>query len=135
MAALTDAIQKAIDTARAADNGRHAELIVNDGPLRQTVIALTAGTELAEHNSPPAASIQVIRGALRVTGEEPTVIEGGGIEALTHFRHAVEAIEDTVFLLTTVTSVPGKESHGTRTGEMPALSEIEQEAGSRSEQR
>ena len=135
MVALTAAIQKAIDTARAADNGRHAELIINDGPLRQTVIALTTGTELAEHNSPPAASIHVIHGALRITGEEPTVIEGGEIEALTHFRHAVEAIEDTVFLLTTVTSVPGKESHGTRTGEMPALSEIEQEAGSRAEQR
>src|SRR5699024_1599926 len=92
------ALQKAIDTVRAADNGRHAELIINDGPLRQTVIALTTGTELAEHNSPPAASIHVIHGALRITGEEPTVIEGGEIEALTHFRHAVEAIEDTVFL-------------------------------------
>src|SRR5690625_645507 len=34
MVALTAAIQKAIDTARAADNGRHAELIINDGPLR-----------------------------------------------------------------------------------------------------
>lgn len=135
MAALTDAIQKAIDEARAAENGRHAELIINDGPLRQTVIALTQGTELAEHNSPPAASIQVIRGAVSVTGEEPTVIESGTIEALTHFRHAVAAIEDSVFLLTTVTSVPGKESHGTRTGEMPALSEIEQEAAARAEQR
>lgn len=131
MAALTDAIQKAIDRARAADNGRHAELIVNDGPLRQTVIALKAGTELAEHNSPPAASIQVIHGAVRITGEAPAVIETGGIEALTHFRHAVEAIEDTVFLLTTVTSVPGKESHGTRTGEMPVISETEQAAGVR----
>ena len=131
MAALTDAIQKAIDTARAADNGRHAELIVNDGPLRQTIIALTAGTVLAEHNSPPAASIQVIHGAVRITGEAPAVIESGGIEALTHFRHAVEALDDSVFLLTTVTSVPGKESHGTRTGEMPVISETEQAAGVR----
>src|SRR5699024_3642297 len=88
MVALTAASQKAIDTARAADNGRHAELIINDGPLRQTVIALTTGTELAEHNSPPAASIHVIHAALPITAEDPTVIEDGGIEALPQFRHA-----------------------------------------------
>lgn len=126
MAALTDAMTKAIDRAREAENGRHAELLIHDGPLRQTVIALTKGVCLAEHNSPPAASIQMIQGAVRVTGEEPVVLETGSVEALTHHRHAVEALEDSVFLLTTVTSVPGAESHsgpGARTGEMPQIRE------------
>ena len=126
MAALTAAMTKAIDIAREAPNGRHAELLIHGGPLRQTVLALTKGTELPEHNSPPAASIQVIRGSLRVTGEEPAVIEAGHIEALTHFRHAVEALEDTVFLLTTVTSQHDTDSHSTPTGEMPVLSEDQQ---------
>lgn len=128
MAALTDAMTKAIDMAREAPNGRHAELLIHDGPLRQTVIAMKQGEELAEHNSPPAASIQVIRGSLRVTGEEPAILQTGHIEALTHFRHAVQALEDTVFLLTTVTSQHNTESHSTPTGEMPALSGEEQAA-------
>jgi quercetin dioxygenase-like cupin family protein len=126
MAALTSAMTKAIDIAGSAENGRHAELLVHDGPLRQTVIALKAGVSLGEHNSPPAASIQMIRGSVRVTGEDPVVIEAGHVEALTHHRHAVEALEDCVFLLTTVTSVPGAESHGgpgTITGEMRRLRE------------
>ncbi|MGO1285266.1 MAG: hypothetical protein ACTHUU_09130 [Brachybacterium sp.] len=126
MAALTAAMTKAIDIAREAPNGRHADLLIHDGPLRQTVIALKKGTELPEHNSPPAASIQVFHGSLRVTGEEPAIIESGHIEALTHFRHAVEALEDTVFLLTTVTSQHDTESHSTPTGEMPVLSSEEQ---------
>ncbi|MGO1480525.1 MAG: hypothetical protein ACTHWF_05315 [Brachybacterium sp.] len=126
MVALTDAMTTAIDRAREAPNGRHAELLIHDGPLRQTVIALTEGAQLSEHNSPPAASIQIIRGSLRVTGQEPVVLQAGHLEALTHYRHAVEALEDTVFLLTTVTSQPGTDSHATRTGELPVLRSQEQ---------
>ncbi|MGO1226971.1 MULTISPECIES: hypothetical protein [unclassified Brachybacterium] len=128
MVALTDAMTKAIDIAREAPNGRHAELLIHDGPLRQTVIALKAGAQLPEHNSPPAASIQVMHGSLRVTAQEPVVLQTGQIEALTHFRHSVEALEDTVFLLTTVTSQHDTDSHATRTGEMPVLSKEAQAA-------
>ena len=112
MAALSDAITRAVAEARRAPNGRHAEVLVHDGPLRQSVIALRQGITLAEHNSPPAASIYVIRGRLRITGDEPVEIAPGQIETLTHQRHAVESLDDTVFLLTTVTSVPGTESYG-----------------------
>ncbi|MFC7375903.1 hypothetical protein ACFQS2_00620 [Brachybacterium sp. GCM10030267] len=124
MVALTDVTTKAIDEARAAENGRHAEILINDGLLRQTVIALTKGTVLPEHNSPPAASIQVLGGALRVTGDEPVVLENGIIGALAHQRHSVEALEDSVFLLTAVVSVPGTDSYGgpgSRTGEVPKV--------------
>lgn len=111
MAALSDTISLAIDKALAAPNGRHAEILVHDGPLRQSVIALKQGVQLAEHNSPPAASIQVIRGAVQVTGQETVVIQEGHVEALSHQRHSVEALENAVFLLTTVTSIPGQNSH------------------------
>src|SRR5699024_9018720 len=77
MPALPDAITQAMNQARTAENGRHAELLVNDGPLRQSVIALRRGEHLPEHNSPPAASIQVVRGALRVTGQEETELRPG----------------------------------------------------------
>lgn len=93
--------------ARAAENGRSAEVLVHDGPLRQTVLALAEGTELGEHNSPPAASILALRGRLRVTvADGHDEISAGELRVLTHDRHAVLALEDSVFLLTTVTSVP-----------------------------
>src|SRR5690606_40669049 len=61
---LTDAH---LTNARSAPNGRSAEVVLHDGPLRQTILALRAGVEVGEHNSPPAASIQVLRGRVRVT--------------------------------------------------------------------
>ncbi len=105
MANLSLLTQSHLDAARTSDNGRSAELLLHDGPLRQTVIALVAGTQLAEHNSPSAASLQVLVGRLRVTGVEADALVAGEIALLTHLRHAVLAEEDSVFLLTTVTGV------------------------------
>lgn len=102
-----------LDRAREADNGRSAELVVHDGALRQTVIALVAGTALGEHNSPHAASLQVLQGAVQVTGEHAVDVAAGELHLLTHTRHAVTALEDSVFLLTTVTSQEGP-SHDER---------------------
>lgn len=96
-----------LDKARAAENGRSAEIVVHDGPLRQSVLALVEGVELGEHNAPPAASLLVLQGRLRVTaldGDEE--VRAGQLRVLTHERHAVLALEDAVFLLTTVTSIP-----------------------------
>lgn len=92
--------------ARTAENGRSAEILVHDGPLRQTVLALAEGVELGEHNSPPAASILVLHGRLRVTAlEGDEEASAGELRVLTHHRHAVLALTDAVFLLTTVTGV------------------------------
>lgn len=106
MANLPELVDSHLAAARGAKNGRSAELILHDGVLRQTVIALRAGTELAEHNAPHAATVQVLRGAIQVTGAPSPVLAQGEIAVLTHERHAVTALEDAVFLLTTVTSVP-----------------------------
>lgn len=95
-----------LDAARAADNGRSAHLLLHDGVLRQTIIALIAGTQLAEHNSPHAASLQVLQGRVVVTGlEGGGEISAGELVILTHERHGVAALEDSVFLLTTVTGL------------------------------
>lgn len=106
-------VETALQRALKSENGRHAELLVSDGPLRQSVLALKEGTILAEHNSPPAGSIYLVKGRILITGEGPLEMLTGQISALTHYRHAVEALEDSVFVLTTVTSVPGQESHST----------------------
>lgn len=105
MTDLVTAARTHLDAARSSAHGRDAQLVVHDGVLRQTVIALVAGVELAEHNSPPAASLQVLEGRVRVTGVEQSEVASGELVVLTHQRHAVLALEDTVFLLTTVTSL------------------------------
>jgi len=97
-----------LQAALADEHGRSAELLVRDGVLRQSILALREGTELAEHNSPHAASIQVLVGRVRVTGEDEPVVGAGELHTLTHQRHAVAALEDSVFLLTTVTGLPGE---------------------------
>lgn len=98
-----------LEQARADDHGRSAELLVHDGVLRQTVIALVRGGELGEHNSPHAASLQVLTGRVEVTGQPATVVDEGCLVELTHERHAVSALEDSVFLLTTVTGLESEQ--------------------------
>lgn len=105
------AVAKALEEAAINDKGRSAEILIHDGPLRQTVLGLKAGQVLAEHNSPPAASMYVLRGRVRITGQDQSEVAAGEIIVLTHVRHGVEALDDSVFLLTTVTSQPG-DSHG-----------------------
>jgi quercetin dioxygenase-like cupin family protein len=105
VADLPRLIESHLAAAREDEHGRSTELLLHDGPLRQTIIALTAGNELSEHNPPDAASIQVLLGRVEVTGLEPAVLAPGRLEIFRHERHAVRAVEDAVFLLTTVTGV------------------------------
>lgn len=107
---VTDAAQRILARALEAPHGRHAEILVREGPLRQSLLALKAGTELEEHNSPPAASFYLLKGAVQVTGETTVDIAAGELHTLTRHRHAVKALEDSVFLLTTVTSIEGQGS-------------------------
>lgn len=111
MSIVDDKARQLLEKAGAADNGRAAKILVSDGPLRQTVIALREGTMLQEHNSPPAASIFLFTGRVTVKGQEEETVGEGELVALTHQRHSVTALEDSVFLLTTVTSVEGRGSH------------------------
>lgn len=104
LTAVTDIHLRA---ALGAPNGRSAELVVRDGELRQSVIGLAAGTELAEHNAPHAATILVLRGRVRVSDARGgSDVAEGVLHVLTHERHAVLALEDSAFLLTTVTGLP-----------------------------
>ncbi|MFE6688165.1 cupin [Streptomyces sp. NPDC057743] len=107
MVNLDTLVRDQLDDARASAHGRSAHLFVHDGPLRQTVIALLAGVALDEHNTPPAASLQVLRGRVRLTGPGggERELTAGHIEPVPHARHGLRAIEDSVALLTVVTEV------------------------------
>jgi quercetin dioxygenase-like cupin family protein len=92
--------------ARADPHGRSAHRVLHQGPLRQTVIALTAGSALDEHNAPIAASEQALRGSVALTTPEgEQIIRPGEIHEVPQQRHGLRALEDAVVLLTAVTAV------------------------------
>jgi quercetin dioxygenase-like cupin family protein len=69
--------------------------------LRQTVIALTAGSALDEHENPGEATIQVLRGRVRLTaGHVDWEGRTGDMLVVPDARHALQAIEDSAVLLT-----------------------------------
>jgi quercetin dioxygenase-like cupin family protein len=71
--------------------------------LRQTVIAMTAGAELSEHESPGEATLQVLRGEVRLTcGSAEWTGCTGELVAIPPERHALLAVEDSAVLLTVV---------------------------------
>ncbi|MFJ3790588.1 cupin [Kitasatospora sp. NPDC090091] len=105
---MVDLEQLAVEHATLAaesPHGRSAHLVLHDGVLRQTVIALTAGTSLDEHNAPAAASLQVLRGrvALTVAGHLQE-LSAGQLYPVPQERHGLLAHVDSVVLLTAVTA-------------------------------
>ena len=89
--------------AAAASSGRSAETVYggHEHTLRQTVVALTAGSALAEHENPGEATVQVLRGRVRLTAGTVTW-DGrtGDLLVVPNARHALQALQDAVVLLT-----------------------------------
>ncbi|CCH77279.1 conserved hypothetical protein [Nostocoides japonicum T1-X7] len=92
-------------TAEASHSGRAAHTVHggHEHALRQTAIALLAGQELAEHESPGEATLQVLAGRVRLTaGDEAWEGGSGDLVAIPDARHALRALDDAVVLLTVV---------------------------------
>ncbi|WP_411082808.1 cupin [Streptomyces sp. cmx-18-6] len=95
--------QEHLTAARASEHGRSAHLLIQEPPLRQTVIALTAGSALDEHNAPPAASLLVLHGTVRLTaGSGDVELPAGALHPIPQERHGLLALQDAVVLLTAV---------------------------------
>ncbi|MFE1455630.1 cupin domain-containing protein [Streptomyces sp. NPDC058735] len=94
-----------LDQAHATPNGRSATTVHGgrEHTLRQTLLALTAGTALAEHENPGEATLLVLRGHVRLTSGD-TEREGrtGDLIVIPPARHGLEALEDAAVLLTVV---------------------------------
>ncbi|WP_127507711.1 cupin domain-containing protein [Actinoplanes solisilvae] len=100
---LTDLARRLLDEARTAHSGRSAHTLFgrHEHQLRQTVIALAAGHELAEHNSPSEATLQVLSGQVTIHAPSGTWTGTAGDHAIIpDERHSLRAEEDSAILLT-----------------------------------
>ena len=102
-----------LTAAHDSGSGRSAHTLYggHQHALRQTLIALTAGARLADHESPGEATLQVLQGHVRLTSST-TRCDGtpGDHLVIPPSRHGLEAIEDSVVLLTVVKSVQPQQS-------------------------
>ena len=100
---LTALARAQLALAEQASSGRSAHTVFggHEHVLRQTVIALTAGTSLSEHQNPGEATVHVLHGRVRLVHAE-TSWEGspGDLLIVPDARHSLEAVEASVVLLT-----------------------------------
>ncbi|MER6328994.1 cupin domain-containing protein [Streptomyces sp. NPDC001034] len=92
-----------LERARANPAGRSAETVYggHEHHLRQTLLALTAGTELAEHDSPGEATVLVLHGRVRLlSGDASWDGMAGDLLVVPPARHSLQALEDAAVLLT-----------------------------------
>lgn len=83
------------------ESGRTATTILTGTVMRSTLIALAEGTRLAEHDSPAAATLQVVRGrAMLHSGDREWPLGAGQVMPIPPTRHSLLAVTDTVVLLT-----------------------------------
>jgi quercetin dioxygenase-like cupin family protein len=100
---LESLIDEQLDAARTASAGRSARTVHGgqEHALRQTVIALAAGRTLGEHESPGEATLQVLRGSVRLHADGETWTGAAGdFLLIPDVRHDLEAVEDAAVLLT-----------------------------------
>lgn len=87
--------------ARASTAGRAATAVFATPVLKGMLVALVEGRTLAEHNAPPAATLQCLSGRARLwAGDREWLLGPGGYAAVPPARHGVDAVTDCVLLLT-----------------------------------
>lgn len=101
--------QALLEQARTETSGRASNSLIHGERQRAVLMGLTAGSTLAEHDAPTAASLQVVTGHARLfiagddagDGAAPEwLLEDGDLVAIPQARHGVDAISDTILLLT-----------------------------------
>lgn len=94
-----------LSLALDATSGRSAKTVYggHERMLRQTVIAMRAGTTLAEHQNPGEATVFVLSGRVELTaGDVSWSGWNGDLIIVPEAPHSVTAVEDAVVMLTVV---------------------------------
>ena len=100
---LTALVRHHLEAATTASSGRSAHTVHggHEHVLRQTLIALRAGSSLNEHENPGEATLQVLHGRVTlVAGQDSWSGSAGDLVTIPASRHALEAVEDSAVLLT-----------------------------------
>lgn len=100
---LTTLARQQLVLAHAASSGRSSSTVYggHEHQLRQTVIALTAGQTLNEHENPGEATVHVLHGRVRLAaGDTSWDGTAGDLLIVPDSRHSLEALDDAVVLLT-----------------------------------
>jgi quercetin dioxygenase-like cupin family protein len=94
-----------LQQARSHPARRTARTLVSGTVQRVTLIALADGAELAEHDAPAAATLQVLSGRVRLhTGDHERVLDSGDLAPVPAQRHGLQALTDAAVLLTVALS-------------------------------
>jgi quercetin dioxygenase-like cupin family protein len=100
---LIDLCEEHLALARAAPSGRSAYTLYggHSRSLQQTLIVLAEGQRLNEHESPGEATLQVLRGRVRLfAGDASWEGATGDVLIIPDARHGLESLEDSGLLLT-----------------------------------
>ncbi|WP_439679451.1 cupin domain-containing protein [Embleya sp. MST-111070] len=96
-------VRELLKLAATASTGRSAHTVYggHEHVLRQTLIALNAGTSLSEHENPGEATLLVLRGrVVLIEGETSWEGRTGDFLVVPKSRHSLDALEDSAVLLT-----------------------------------
>jgi quercetin dioxygenase-like cupin family protein len=102
---LTALARQELEAAARAPSGRSAATVYggHEHALRQTLIALKAGRALSEHENPGEATVHVLHGRVVLrAGDDSWSGWDGDLIIAPPAPHSVEAVEDSVVLLTVV---------------------------------
>jgi quercetin dioxygenase-like cupin family protein len=92
-----------VQLAAAAGGGHTADTVYggHEKVLRQTVIGMSQGARLAEHENPGEATVLVLQGRVRMlAGSQSWEARTGDLLIVPDARHSLEALEDSAVLLT-----------------------------------
>jgi quercetin dioxygenase-like cupin family protein len=90
------------DMVEFARDGIVSKTIVDQGPTKVVLFSFAQGQSLSEHTASVPASIHVLHGRASILLGEETYEAGPGsyVHMPANLRHAVDAVENMVFLLT-----------------------------------